>query len=620
MLSNEYFKSGPVKKGEVPRLSEEKDGQRLSLDFERRGDVWAARLRDANADYDKWSVKYKTKVLEEYYYGHQWAGMSAHHNAPYVHNEFFVAIDIKQPTLLFKRPSFTVQPKPSRTDFNPTEAYIRSELRQNTLNTIVSNIDNLGNELELTILDAFFRFGMIEVGYSADWIENPEADRPVVAVDFDESAADGEIIREPKKIPVNERMFVKRIPAENFRVGDHTASSLSRSNWCGYYEFVRSTDLYASKNIKIRSSLGYGQRSDEENTSKIWHIWDNRDKRKIIMLDSTKEIIFEKKFDRIPLIPLIFRPRLNSFYPLPLCFNWKSSQDEINENREAARTHRQAFKRKFLASEGAFNPGGLEELAAGGDGTIVKINGDPRLAISPIPVANLGAEHVQSINLSRSDFNDMAGVTQEQRGSTGTQGSRTTATQARLSDERSGVREVRDRHIVAEFLCLMGKEILLQAKEKISGDIWVSWNQDSTEDLSLMEAKGLEQAWELINTDMFGDDDFDVDITVQSLSPLGNEREKEALTEFLALLNAYPQVTYNTMLIKQIAYTVGYTNNNVIAALQKQAQMVAAGMAAEQSGSGGLGGMDGNSMSQRDAAQATPNTMDQIQQQITNQS
>ena len=637
----------------VPRVKDQPEDVNTPA-FDERGELWGARIENANEYYTRWAELYKTKELEEYYYGHQWGSFEDEDfdQRPYVHNEFFVAIDIKQPTLLFRRPQFKIKPRMGRQDWNPEDSFRRAKIRENTLNTLVATNSNFGKEVELAILDAFFRFGIIEVGYAADWIQNPDAGKPVVASDVSGEADEGDILREPARIPQNERLYVKRVPAKTFRVGGLDSPNLNRCSWCGYYEWVRTADLLSNPMFRIsEDSLAQASASTDDaydgwftggildNLStegedrnrdivKIWHIWDMRDKRKLIIPDSSNEIIYERKFDRLPIIPLIFRPRLQGFYPLPLTFNWLSAQDEINENREAARTHRRAFKRRVIIREDAFTEQEVDKLLSGGDGTVVSAQtSDVRSVIAPVPNADLGAQHVQAIRLENNDFDNIAGITAEQRGHPGQEG-RTTATQARLVDERSAVRETRDQSIVAEWFCRIGKEMLKQAKEKISGDLWVEWNMDSISDNGLLEERSLQDAWRLINTEEFGNSDFDVDITVQSQSPLGNMQRKQAMMEFFALINQYPQAAMDPLVVRDMAFNVGFDNEQVVAKLQRLATMLGIyqqvqlelGLQQIAQQSGGLGGDANNNLAQRTASQATPNTQEQINQQVQNQS
>jgi len=617
-------------------------GKKISTEMAGRNAVWQQRIDTANRYFELWARKYKVDSLERAYYGHQWDLESDYE--PYVTNEIFAAIDVKQPSLLFKEPVFSVRPKPSKTDFDVESASRRALLRSDALNHFAqSDKVGLGEASELAILDAYFRFGLVEVGYSADWVDNPNADKPVLGIDRGEIVDDdGEVVKEPKKLPKDERLFVKRIPSQRFRVGVLDTQRLDQCTWCGYWEYVRTADLVSNKNftfsrdlISDRSAdaldtddLGVEALSDEiqessRNTdlTKLWYIWDLRERKKIYFAETLGEIIREVSFKRVPLFPLKFRNRLTGFYPLPLTFNWISPQVEMNETREAARAHRRQFQRKHVVNRDDWDEDELQRLQTGGDGTIaITKRRDPAGSIVPVPNADLGAQHQQALVVSRNDFDNIAGVTAEQRG-TPTQ---TTATQSRIVDLRASVRESRDQMIVAKWFVAIGKEILLQAKEKLTEDFWVRLSIDSEGDFD--EIQETQDTFRLISTDAFGDDDFDVNISIESMSPIANQREKEKYLEFLAVLTQYPIISLSAPLVRETAARLDYRNERVIRTFQRIALAAQLGQLAqaEQQIAQMTGGVplsdSSNPIAQRDAAQATPNTNEQIRNQIANQS
>src|SRR5208283_4263116 len=114
--------------------------------------------------------------------------------------------------------------------------------------------------VEASVLDAFFRFGLVEVGYEADWVDNPNADMPILRSDEDPHSAykdsENNVIKQPKKLPRAERIYVKRIHARNFFIGGTMQGpTLDDCNWCAYWEYVRVEDLKANKTLKNTDKL-----------------------------------------------------------------------------------------------------------------------------------------------------------------------------------------------------------------------------------------------------------------------------------------------------------------------------------------------------------------------------
>lgn len=610
--------------------------------------VWAERIEVSNRRYKRWADQYRTDELEEYYYGKQWEeleGDYADYRA-YVTNEIFTAIDVKSPSLLFQIPVFSIRPKPSKTNFDPDAAAQRSQLREHVLNYFAGEEKTgLAEATELSVLDAFFRFGVCEVGYSADWIDNPNAKSPVLDSDRGESNYnEPEIEYVPPKLPQKERVFVKHIPAENFRVGGlERAESLERCSWCGYWEWYRYDDIVAAYGLD--SNGGYQNSEDypsffsedevleeeiremlkSSNLCKVWKIWDTHERIKLTIVEGQNRIIRQENFKRLPLFDLRFRKRLKSWYPLPPVYNWMSPQEEMNETREVARQHRKRFVRKFIMRRGAMDEPNKNLLIDGGDGTIAetKEDVDPGSVIVPMPNADLGAQHAEMLQVSRVDFDNIAGITPQQRG----QGSDSTATESNIVNERSSIRETRDKFIVAKWLCRIGKEILLQAKEKLVEDVLIPITADVDESVTpIGELELTKTKWVEINTDTLGDEDMEVDINVSSLSPISNEDDKRKFLEFLSILTNFPPLNLSPVLVREVATKVGYTNEQVIRTWQQYAILnLNATMAQLQVANAQLEAQsmalqaNENAMAQAQVARSSPNTTDEINQQLNNQ-
>ena len=179
---------------------------------------------------------------------------------------------------------------------------------------------------------------------------------------------------------------------------------------------------------------------------------------RIIFIDNIEHIARRSKFKRLPLKTLKWRNTLEGWYPLPPVFNWMSPQRDANEVREAERIHRRRFVRKFIGNKTAMSEDERRKLENGGDGTIAWADTpDVRSVIAPVENANTGTSHERTFQITQSDIDTVAGVSAQQR----LQADRQTATQSKIIDQRSNVRDSRDKQIVARFLSEIGQEILL---------------------------------------------------------------------------------------------------------------------------------------------------------------
>src|SRR5206468_8351089 len=145
------------------------------------GSHWLDRIDKAEEYFKDWEKKFKCKTLNRYYEGQ----ISEQSSQAYYINLFYASVKVKKPNLIFSRPTFTVAPKPWKMDWNPDSAITTAQLKQDTLNSFVQDrYLNFAEEINMAIQDSWSYFGLMEVGYSANWIQNPNAGMPVLKSDY----------------------------------------------------------------------------------------------------------------------------------------------------------------------------------------------------------------------------------------------------------------------------------------------------------------------------------------------------------------------------------------------------------------------------------------------------
>jgi hypothetical protein len=584
--------------------------------------IWKDRIEVANRLYKKWESQFACEVLEKYYEGKQWANPGTGSDRKYVINKIYETIQIKLDSFIPTFPRYLVFPRAGASDYDLETAAISAQLKQDVLNTIVSNENEVfSEEIGMAYKDSFFRFGVIEVGYAADWILNPNAPKPLLNTDTSKQTQKPKIKKEPPELPVNERIYFKHIPARTFRIGGMDHKYLHRCGWCGYYEWVDKNDLLALRGLKNRSKLetivGYGETSSYSDNSdrpsgsyiKIWHIWDNKSKMRLVVVDSPCVTISEKKFKRLNLFD--FRPDksliTNSFYPIPPVYHWISPQDEINETREQLKNHRRRFVRKFQVLLGSVDDEEIEKFETGPDGALITVKREN--AITPIQNAELGISLDKAIITSSDDLNQISGTSSEVRGVA----DRTTATQAMIINQRASVRENAERDHITKWLTKIGREILLIVRDKFTLGIWAQITSDNRETF-LGEIQTNLPSYQWVTSEDLNDNyDFRIDVDVTTLSAAIQEIEKRKFIEFNSIITQFPHILLSPILVREAAYRVGYRNEKVIQEMKKMAllQQYAAM-------SGGMANPPGNA-SQNVIASNTPNDIEQVRNQIQNQ-
>jgi hypothetical protein len=510
-----------------------------------------------------------------------------------------------------------------------------AQLKEDLLNTVIHDPNaNFAEECEMAYKDSFFRFGMIEVGYSADWITNPNAPKPLLGKDTDTQTTlqkRRRIIDEPAEIPQNERVYFKHIPAISFRIGGQDHKYLNRCGWCGYYEYVDKDELLSLPKLmnkdKIESARGLTPDPDREtvkldtirykqNSLKIWKLWDLKSKNQLIVLDGPCVTVWQKKYVYLNLFDLRPDTRLvtNGFYPIPAAYHWISPQDEYNEIREQLRAHRRRFIRKFQVIEGTIDDEELEKFETGPDGALIKVKREG--AITPVENADLGQALQESLATSTDDLNRVSGTSDESRGVA----DRTTATQANIVNQRTGVRESKERDRIVKWIANIGRAAITIIREKFTGKTVIQLTAPEGEHfLGMINPSAA--TWKTITAEDLKDGyDYKITVDVTSMSSVAAQLEKQKLLEFLSTLTQFPMVAFSPYLVREIAYRIGYRNEKAIAEFQnmallaelaRMAQLKAAVNPQPQPQNGPAG--------QQIAGQITPPQGEQIRNQLANQ-
>lgn len=609
-------------------------------DFSLTTNPWDKQISSAHQYYNKWDVRYKTKQLEDYYKGFQWKNKLVNTNTinyePYTINLVYSTIKIKLASLIFQRPEFIATATPT-SFWDQDSAVISAELKGDTLNTITNNPSmKFGSIMRKVCKDSFFRFGMCEVGYAADW-RNPLKDDPLLRSHNDpELPLEKDRILEDNDVPKSERIYVKRIRPDRFRVAVTDEWDLDAVPWYGYFQYYYKRTLQKIPGIKWPKGEGvssfssneYGTAGINESQTledkeflrliaereivKVWHIWDNIAKERLMLLDGHYQELWSEPFDRRCLLDLRWDED-DGFYPVPPVFQWLSPQNEINEAREQTRSFRRRFTRKFQVVKGMCDPEEQEKFTSGPDGIVVTVK--QKDAITPIQNPEQGQTAENALILAKDDFNIISGTSSEARG----QADRTTATQAKLIDARSQIRESAEQLDFSAYVCLVGREILLTAADKMELELWIK----DTNAASAMNDPTVQQVFRTITAGDLNDGyDFSLELDITNATPQAMAAAQQAFLTFIGTLNQFPMLLHDTDLIRETAYRCGYRNERIIRKIQAAAmQQMQVQAALQGGGQPGQPGQNGNNQAKQILASqtATPEiqeTMNQIQNQV----
>lgn len=538
---------------------------------------WWDRLEQATKVYDEWETRFQCKTLVDYWEGKHWKGLPEEEAAKkYTINLVFPTIEIQLPSLLFYNPKVAIDPRPAHQDDQGSESGDRAKLCQDTVQTFIDDNDTYFKLMTtLALRNAEFRFGLVEVGYSADWLENPNAGKPILKENSDDqlTGENGQPITEPSKVikAGSERIYLKSLPPENFRVSPSGRNVLQHNDWCAYFEWVYLSDVKANtkyKNtgkLKASGTLQGDKPTDDPDheqhrgMGKLWKIWDFRTKTKHILMDGhDKFLVEDEPFTYFPIADLKYYERPNDWYPLPPVFNWISPQDEINEIRDQRRVRRRRSNRRYSVMKGSYAQPEIDKIADGEDGVIAERNTSEE-TLFPIADAPLGPDHDKDLMESHADFVQITGAGGDQRGGDpqdagpGTE----TATQANIIETRTQLRESAGRHTVAAWLGQVCRLMLLCAVEKMQLPFWIQRNVDLTTlasgpDPQLLmtdpqaamqqmlqvqqQIQKTTRLWTRITSDKLGPLNLDIAVDVASLSPVSEGQQRNDWMQVLALI------------------------------------------------------------------------------------
>lgn len=517
-----------------------------------------ARLLRMKKVYEKWSDRFETQHLDDYLEGKQWRGVADDLAAKkYCINLIFATMETQLPSLLFQKPKVSVEARPAHGQTATSGAAERASIIEQTLQTFIDDPKvHFTFETGMALRDAFPRFGVVEVGYSADWIQNPNVGKPVLN-DKDEALLDSDKqpILQPAQVvsPGTETLYVKRIPAWTYRVSPGN-NNLTSNDLIAYYEWqhvddVKQNPRYANhaEGLQATGSLEPDKdEADDDNAPdlerrrvgmvKVWQIWDTRKKAHIVHAEGHQRILLDEPCQTVPHAVIKFFERKDGFYPQPPIYNWLSPQDEINETREMQKVHRRRATRRFMRTP-QVKKEEFDKLEGNEDMMCIEVPQTEPPPIRAIEDAPLHGSIFGDLAETRSDFNQITGVSGEARNTPDAP----TATQANIINERATARESKARSQVAEWLAQVARLMLIVIKERMQLPMMVKRNVDPFAMLADQEqAMRSGQRWMEVKAQDLADLDVDVKIDVASLSPVAEQEARERWNIVLTLLSNPP--------------------------------------------------------------------------------
>lgn len=553
--------------------------------------LWMKRIRAAEKSRTDWEDQYEVVRCREYWQGiqrDQPSDSSGERKAQV--NRIAPSIRARIPSLYFYYPFARVVASPSKSDTPQETVDDKAQLLQDTANSLLRDPRaGLKDQTLLALLEAHWAFGCIEVGYSADFIDNPalkEQAPPLQETDQTEG-----VESEYKKVISDEWFWTRRIPPRQVIVSMPEATIVDELDWVGYWEWQHVEDVKKapaySNTRDLKGSGGEDKKREgtdvdsSMNDVMLYKIWDQRAKCRYVFAEGHDKVLLKQEYDRLPLFFLRFQLEPDKFRGVPYIYSLLGAQDEYNDSREFLRMQRKTRVPRYTVDEEGVLPSEMQKFEDNEPNVWIKrrqnTSGD---VISPIMQPVMSDSALQSLTLSKAEFDEISGIGAEARQQAGSK----TATQAAIMNQRQQINDTFDRYVVAQWLAQIIREMMLLAIDKMTLPRWITLNSDQFSPQFQQDAmiiQGLHQQITMQNLqDAQSDMRWDVSVDVESLSPV-SEQEKQA--QWMQALNLIsnpavaPLLAMSPELLKRTLDLNGIKNQKdqsaIGQALAQQAQM-----------------------------------------------
>uniref|UniRef100_A0A6M3KYW4 Putative head tail connector protein n=1 Tax=viral metagenome TaxID=1070528 RepID=A0A6M3KYW4_9ZZZZ len=441
----------------------------------------------------------EAKQYIDFYEGNQWGSKKTTLSEKPVINLLYAHVKLQVPILYFQNPRWYCRPSGPMAGIE--QVVQNAQLAEYLLNYYTK--ENMGitlkRQIRLAILDAFFSFGTIKVGYVADFEANPnfgknnvlgedEQGNPIFEVDTET----GNIITDTvEDIVVNEQFYARRISptvmlfdteAENyFEDGRYVIQEIVKPT-----EDIKSSPLYENTedlepSYSIKPGIDevsskpddYSELIDDLKRNTIYEIYDLEHDKLLVTADGHTKFLRDEPMpdgiDRLPFEFLRFNEVPDRIYPMSDFKPGKSLQEEINMGRGMIMTHAKRYGRKYGYDDSTFGGNAEEEMEKfkdPEDGGMFKLIDAGR---PPTVIQDATLDPAVYANFSQSlvDFREVMGSTENDRGVVER---RKTATEAGFLARASGVRKEDRKTLVEDFAGGVGNKLLQSMQANLTAE------------------------------------------------------------------------------------------------------------------------------------------------------
>lgn len=518
----------------------------MSRDEKAYTKLWLDRANAGITRKAEWEKDFETGTCRKFYDGHQVAQLTdLAGDRVIVINKVGAAVRTAIPNLVFSYPFVRVLGSPSREDTQGQQLDTRAQLLQDTVNSIIRDPKTLFTEqIFPAIKEAFWAFGCVETGYSADFADDPTAPKP--ALKENEKTE----VENPLPKLKGESFYVRHIPAKTVVFSARESSVVAEHDWYGYYEWMNVEDVkaapaYAGKTEGLKATAKDSEKDGEEKDPdtervKVWKLWDARTHTRLVVAEGHDQVLLEQPYKHDALHFLRFEIQTDSPYPIPPIYHQLGSQREYNDSRDTLRKLRKAIVPRYTFDEQAMAPEDLEKFETGDIGVYIPVRNQNPSPINPVNQPSFSDGAVTTLTLSGQEFAEMSGTSNASRQVS----SDNTATEAKIMASRQNVSESFDRRTVSVFLGSIAKGLLQCAIDHMVLEHWILLNSDPFSPYFEQDAAQIAQQYQLVSFQELQEANstmrWDVSVDVESLSPASEEEKRQSWNTALQMLANAP--------------------------------------------------------------------------------
>lgn len=473
------------------------------------------RIAKAKEAKKKWEEDYEVDRCHDYVRGFQRDPadeLDLQGERKYIINKILAALKARVPALFYYFPYVRVKPARGRADSVGSQIQERSELLQDTINTIVRQPKTrFKAETMMALKEAHWAFGVIETGYDAEWGENPFAQKPSPLIENEDVRDDlegiglvpeedstEEAMSKLKEVPHAETFYTKHIPARQVYVASNDRSSTETQDWIGYWEWMYVEDVKRSfdntEGLKANAKMAEGEGKDSDLTPigkddktqdvpadmvRIWKLWDQREKKRYVIAEGHDRILKETGYYYLPLSFLRFEVMPGEWYPIPPIYMQLTEQDETNDSREWLRVVRKGTRPRYVYDKNSFPADELEKLENDDFFTMVATENGNMNPIVPVQMPQISDAVIRTLALADTSFAEQSASSPIDR-QTRSAGGKPTATEVEAMGKSGDVRDSYEQQEVAEWLAQIASALIKCALEKMTLPQWILINTDPT--------------------------------------------------------------------------------------------------------------------------------------------